>query len=243
MDPIRIAIWSGPRNISTALMRSWDSRGDAYVTDEPLYSYYLKYTGLEHPARNEILATQNPDWRQVVDWLQGPVPGGYAIWYQKHMAHHLVGDLPLDWIESLSNCLLIRDPAEVLLSYLKKNGEVTAAALGFMQQQQLFDTIRTATGDIPPVIDARDILQAPERILTALCERLDIEFTSKMLTWEPGLRKTDGVWAPHWYDAVAKSTGWQKYSPKAEKIPEEFMPIYRECKDYYNYLYSHRIRP
>ena len=236
-------MWSGPRNLSTALMRSWDSRGDTYVTDEPLYSYYLTQTDLEHPGRDEILATHDPDWRLVVDYLQGPVPGGHPIWYQKHLAHHLVGDISMDWIENLSNCILIRDPAEVLVSYLKINSEATVEGLGFIQQQKLFDALTASMGHHPPVLDARDLLLAPEQMLSALCERLQVQFTPKMLTWKPGLRPTDGVWARHWYDAVSRSTGWQKYRPKSEPVPEAFVSLYEECKSYYDYLFSHRIKP
>ena len=204
--PRRIAMWSGPRNISTALMRSWDSRADTYVTDEPLYAHYLASTGADHPAREQILEAQSPDWRRVVDWLTGPIPEGRTIWYQKHMGHHLTPEVEHDWILELTNCFLIREPREMITSYIKIVPEPTPHDLALPQQVELFERIERETGTAPPVIDSRDVLEDPERILTLLCDALGLTFDRAMLAWEPGLRPTDGVWAPHWYDSVARTT-------------------------------------
>ncbi len=179
--PLRIAMWCGPRNISTAMMRAWENRGDCAVTDEPLYAAFLAATGIDHPARDEVIAAGETDVRKVVASLLGPVPGGKPVWYQKHMAHHLLPATPRDWIPALANLLLIRDPAEVVASYIKSRANVTPEDIGLPQQAELYDEIAAATGTPPPVIDAGEFLRAPEAHLRALCELLGIEFTARML--------------------------------------------------------------
>jgi len=241
-SPIRIAMWSGPRNISTAMMRSFEARGDSYVTDEPLYSHYLYETGTDHPMRDEIIATYDYDWHEVVDWISGPVPNGKKIWYQKHMAHHLLPHIERTWIKSFQNCFLIREPKEVLLSYNKKRETVNLEDLGYRQQTELFDFLKTSAGKSPAVIDSRDLLENPRKILTLLCENVGIEFTEEMLEWKPGLRDTDGIWAKHWYDSVEESTGFGKYQPKSEELPPEFDSLLEECRKYYKKLWEVRIR-
>jgi hypothetical protein len=206
-DGVRLAVWSGPRNISTALMRSWENRPDTRVVDEPLYAYYLSETGLNHPARDEVIAAGDPDWRSVVARLTAPVEG---VCYQKHMTHHLIPQLPRDWIASLTNVLLIRDPAEVVASYVRSRSDVVAEDIGLVQQSELFDQL----GGAVPVVDARDFLQDPEAYLRWLCGYAGVEFTDRMLEWPPGPRDSDGVWAPHWYDAVIASTGFAPYRPR-----------------------------
>lgn len=238
---LRIAMWSGPRNISTALMRSWESRPSTYVTDEPLYAHYLRHTGADHPARELILREQENDWRRVVAWLTGPIPEGRALWYQKHMGHHLTPDVGRDWILELTNCFLIREPSEMITSYIKIVPEPTPHDLALPQQAELFETIEKETGVSPPVIDSRDVLQEPERILTLLCRSLGLAFDPAMLSWELGLRPTDGVWAPHWYDSVARTTTFGPYRQKSETVPAELEAVRRECDEYYDLLYSRRL--
>ncbi len=234
-------MWSGPRNISTALMRSWDSRPGTYVTDEPLYAHYLHATGTAHPARELVLADQERDWRRVVEWLTGPIPEGNTVWYQKHMAHHLTPDVERDWIHQLSNCFLIREPREMITSYIKIVPDPTPYDLALPQQVELFEAIRSTEGKAPPVIDSRDVLEDPERILTLLCHELGVDYDAAMLEWPKGLRPTDGVWAPHWYAAVAETTTFGPYRPKEEDVPEDLEPVRRECEDYYQLLHRHRL--
>jgi hypothetical protein len=245
-DPVtavRIAMWSGPRNISTALLRSWGSRPDTYVCDEPLYAHYLKATGIEHPGRDEVMAAHETDWRAVVTWLTGPIPEGRAIFYQKQMAHHLLPEIDRGWIGSLRNAFLIRDPAEMLASLARVLPEPRLEDTGLPQQWELFESILGATGTAPPVIDSRDVLQDPKGMLRRLCRALDVPFTDAMLSWEPGPRPTDGVWAGHWYGKVLASTRFQAYRPKPEPLPARLEPLHASCRTYYRRLYTHRLTP
>jgi Sulfotransferase domain len=239
---LRIAMWSGPRNISTALMRAWGSRPDTFVTDEPLYAHYLQTSGAHHPVRDEILASQESDWRRVVAWLTGDIPGGRAVWYQKHMGHHLTPGMDRDWIQGLTNCFLIREPREMITSYIKIVPRPTPHDLALPQQVELFESIRAASGGTPPVIDSRDVLENPRRLLELLCAAVGVDFMPAMLSWEPGLRETDGVWAPHWYGSVARTTTFGTYRSKDEEVPSELRGVLRECDEYYELLHCHRLR-
>lgn len=239
--PVRIAMWSGPRNISTALMRSWGNRPDTFVCDEPFYAHYLRETGVGHPGAEEVLASQENDWRKVADWLTGEVPEGKTIFYQKHMAHHLLPHMAGDWLLRLSNALLIRDPREMLTSLLKVTPDASVADTGLLQQWELFEKLREEKGQAPPVIDSRDVLENPRGILEKLCEALGVPFLEEMLSWPPGRRATDGVWAKYWYEAVEQSTGFSPYRPKADEVPPGKTDIYEACERYYKKLYAHRI--
>jgi hypothetical protein len=241
-DPVTLAMWSGPRNISTALLRSWGSRADTHVTDEPLYAHYLQTTGIEHPAREEIIDTYEADWREVVAWLTGPVPDGRRIWYQKHMTHHMIPEVGRDWMLGITNCFLIREPGAVILSYSKVRPDPTPEDLGLPQQTELFDFVRDRTGEIPPVIDSLDVLEDPERILGRLCEAVGVPFDPAMLSWAPGPRPTDGVWARHWYANVERSTGFGPPRPRTEPIPERFRKLHEICRKHYERLARHRLR-
>lgn len=213
---LRIAMWSGPRNISTAMMRAWENRGDCHVSDEPLYAHYLAATGLDHPGRDAVIAAGDTDWRRVVAALGGPAPGGQPLWYQKHMSHHLLPGMDHDWIHALRNVFLVRDPAEVVASYLKSRASVTPLDLGVPQEERLFEELCDRHGAAPPVIDAGEFLKAPEAHLRALCALLGIDFSPRMLAWPAGPRASDGVWAPHWYHAVWQSTGFEP--PRAREV-------------------------
>ncbi len=147
--PVRIAVWSGPRNISTAMMRAWENRGDCAVSDEPLYAAYLAATGLDHPAREEVIAAGETDPDRVVASLLGPVPDAQPIWYQKHMSHHLLPGMAHEWIHALANVLLIRDPGEVVASYVKSRATVTPEDIGLPQQVVLFDELADRAGIHP----------------------------------------------------------------------------------------------
>lgn len=242
-SPYRLALWSGPRNISTALMRSWENRPDTAVCDEPLYAYYLQQTGLDHPGRDEILAHHEPDAARVIAFLTGPVPGGKAIFYQKHMAHHLVDGLPLDWLDDLQHGFLLREPRAMLTSLLQVLPEAALSETGLPQQVDLFDRVRAATGRTPPVIDARDVLEAPEPMLRALCAAFGVPFQPAMLHWPPGPRSTDGIWAKHWYARVEQSTGFAPYRPKPDAVPDDRRELLAACRELYEYLYRFRLSP
>src|SRR5438309_6644561 len=162
---VRIAMWSGPRNISTAMMRTWGNRSDTVVIDEPFYAYYLKATGKNHPGAADVIAASETDSCKIVGQLTGPIPSNQRIFFQKQMTHHLLPEIDREWIVALTNCFLIRDPREVILSYIKKNPDPTLEDLGFVQQCGIFDFARERTDAAPPVVDAKDILENPEKIL------------------------------------------------------------------------------
>jgi len=242
MSELRLAMWSGPRNISTALLRSWGARADTFVCDEPLYAHYLQHTGLPHPGADLVMRRHETDWRKVVAWLTGPIPQGRPIFYQKHMAHHLLPDIERDWLDRLTHCFLIRDPREMLPSLLKKYPEARSVEhTGLPQQVALFEAARRRTGATPAVIDARDVLENPEGLLRRLCAVVGAAFTPRMLSWAPGRRETDGVWAAHWYDAVEKSTGFQPYASKHEPAPADCRALLDACMAYYEPLHAQRL--
>lgn len=240
---LRLAMWSGPRNISTAMMRSWGNRPDTFVCDEPFYAHYLQATGLPHPAAQEVIAAGETDWRQVVEWLTGPVPRGRRLFYQKHMTHHLLPHIGREWFGRLRHCFLLREPEAVLTSYLRKHHSPTAEDLGYPQQREIFLQVAEMTGVAPPVLETRSFLQDPEGHLRALCHWLGVDFLPEMLRWEPGLRETDGVWARHWYGEVENSTGFKPFREKGEPVPEEFRDLVQQCRLIYEELLPHRLKP
>ena len=232
---IRLAAWSGPRNISTALMRAWENRPDTRVVDEPLYGFYLDRTQLDHPGRDEVIADMGPDWQPVVADLTGS-DGPERVYYQKHMAHHLIPELTREWIGELTNILLIRDPAEVVASYTRERTNVVATDIGLVQQAEMFDQL----GGLP-VIDAADFLQNPEGYLRWMCEHVGIDFTDAMLHWPSGPRDSDGIWAKYWYDAVIASTGFTPYRPREVSLTGAALAAAEESRPYYERLHAHRI--
>lgn len=239
---IRIAMWSGPRNISTAMMRAWENRADCAVWDEPFYGNYLQVTGITHPHAAEIMAQTECDWRKVAAACSGAqVPGGTNIHYQKHMTKHMLGHIDLGWFKDLRHAFLIRSPAEVLASYHDKLEFPTADDVGFARQAELFDRVCDASGQSPPVIDARDVLENPEGILRALCAALDVPFDAAMLSWPAGKRDSDGAWAPYWYQNVEKSTGFASPGP-ARPLAPSLSPLATACQPHYERLHALRLR-
>jgi hypothetical protein len=234
---VRLACWSGPRTISTATMRAWENRPDTKVLDEPLYAWYLAHTGLDHPGREAVITAGETDWRRVVDSLTRPWPDGPALQYQKHMAQHLVPDLPREWIGSLRNVLLIRDPAEVVSSYLRSRATVTPDDIGVLQQLEL----RAQLGSEVPVIDVADFLRDPEGHLRWLCAYVDVPFTDAMLSWPAGPRPSDGVWAPYWYDAVLRSTGFEVPRPPRIELTPEGEEVVAATRPAYERLHAARL--
>jgi Sulfotransferase domain len=239
---IRIAMWSGPRNISTAMMRSFGNRDDTSVIDEPFYAAYLAGTGRNHPMRAESMASQPTDWRSVVATVLGPAPSDRPIFYQKHMTHHMLPDFGRDWIGKCRNAFLIRAPEAVLSSWTKKHDEVSLADIGAVQQRELFEREADRLGHAPPVIAADDVLADPRRALSALCAALDIAFSEKMLQWPAGPRDTDGVWAAVWYDAVIRSTGFSPPKQKEEIVlPDALQRIADDARPHYEALAKWKI--
>ncbi|MFN2509263.1 MAG: HAD family hydrolase [Chthoniobacterales bacterium] len=238
---IRIAMWSGPRNISTAMMRAWGNRPDTFVVDEPFYACYLRKTGTDHPGREEVIANGETDWRKVIAQLTGDVPQGKPIFYQKQMTHHLLPEISRRWLHDVTNCFLIRDPSEVITSYMKKNHDPTLEDLGFVQQEEIFDFLCSETDAIPPVIDAHDVQENPARTLRLLCEAAKVKFSESMLSWPAGLRETDGIWAKHWYAEVEKSTGFQPPKRKREEVPERLRDVYARSLQIFERLREHRL--
>ncbi len=239
--PRRIAMWSGPRNISTAMMRAWENRPDTAVWDEPFYAYYLAATGLAHPMAADVIAAGETDWRKVAAAALGPVPDGRPVFYQKHMTHHQLAEIDRAWLDGVESCFLIRDPREVLASYAAKRTEVTLDDIGMRQQAEIFDTVVARTGRVPPVLDARDVLRDPKGLLTLLCAVLDLPFSDAMLSWPPGRRASDGVWAAHWYTAVEASTGFAPYRPREVALDDALDALAEASLPHYHRLYAHRL--
>lgn len=224
------------------MMRSWGNRDDTFVCDEPFYAYYLQATGIQtHPGREEILAGHETDWRKVVDWLTGPVPEGKPVFYQKQMAHHLLPDIEFDWVHQLTNCVLIREPREMLTSLIQFLPDPTLEETGLPQQWRLFEEFSGRAEKPIPVLDAKDVLDNPERLLRLLCTAVGVEFTEQMLSWPPGLRPTDGAWAPYWYDKVAETTSFGSYQPKPDQVPAPLQPLLEKSEAIYAKLYEHRL--
>ncbi len=231
-------MWSGPRNISTAMMRSFGNRPDCTVVDEPFYAAYLSQSGIVHPMREEILASQNTDWRIVAEELCRPAPVDRPIRYQKHMTHHMLPEFGRDWIAACTNVFLIRHPSRVLASYFKKRTAVSLGDIGFVQQIELYELASRLSDQPPPVIDADDLLADPQGMLQALCEAVSIPFDTAMLSWPPGGRTTDGVWAAHWYDSVNRSTQFEDArarpvisEPELLEIEAQVLPLYKKMKE------------
>lgn len=241
MSTVRIAMWSGPRNISTAMMRSFENRADCTVVDEPFYAAYLAETGLDHPMRDEVLAAQPIDWRAVADGLAAA--DGVLV-YEKHMAHHMLPGFGLDWVKGCRNAFLIRDPSEVLASYVAKRGEVTLDDIGVVQQRAIFEREADRLGRAPPVVRGADVTADPRGTLGRLCDGLGIPFSEAMLTWPAGARGSDGVWAPAWYDSVWKSTGFAAPERTAyPALPDDLKRIAEAARPHYEAMLAHRLSP
>ena len=234
-------MWSGPRNLSTAMMRSFGSRADTVVTDEPFYGAYLKDSGADQPIREEVIASMDCDWASIARTLSGPASA--PVWYQKHMAHHMVGPFAYDDLPGFRHAFLIRDPARVIASYANKRVTVTLADLGFENQLAYFEREADRLGHAPPVIDSADVLAEPEGMLRLLCSALDIPWDAAMLTWEAGRRATDGIWASHWYERVEASTGFGPVEESGPVISDSSADVLAACQPYFDRLKAHAIRP
>lgn len=244
---VRIAMWSGPRNISTAMMRAFENRPDTVVWDEPFYAAELAATGRHHPMRAEVIAAGEADPERVVARLLGPIDDpdkpNARVFYQKHMTHHMIPAFRRDWITRVTNAFLIRDPGQVLASYTRKWSEASLEDIGFPQQLAIFESVADKLGKPPPVIDSNNVLSDPRGTLGALCRACGIAFSDRMLTWPPGPRKSDGVWAPVWYDRVMKSTGFVAPKDHVPLLPARLQRIADAAQPIYDRLAAYRINP
>ncbi len=234
--PRRVAMWSGPRNLSTAMMYAFAARGDCAVWDEPFYAAYLDATGLDHPMRDQIIATHEPDPDVIAATCKGPVPQSQSLFYQKHMTLHMIPDFDRRWMRACTNVFLIRHPARVVASYAKKRQGATLDDIGFVQQAELFDEVAGWSGTPPLVIDSDDIRADPEGMLRKLCAAINVSFTRKMLHWPAGGNAADGVWAPHWYAAVHRSTGFDGAEGPLPDLGGAYNDLAAQAMPYYERL-------
>lgn len=239
MHTKRICLWSSPRNISTAMMYSFAQRPDAIVFDEPLYAHYLRVTGIDHPGKEEVLASQENDGEKVVQQI---ILGEYdkPVAFFKQMTHHLV-ELNEDFLGKVCNILFIRDPKQIISSYAQVRPNVAMHDIGMEKQWNLFNSLKEKNYHCI-VVDSNEILKAPEKVLCSLCDALEILFYKEMLHWEAGSKKEDGVWAKHWYENVHRSTGFEKQKTSDRALPEYLEPLCNESKKYYDLLYQHSIK-
>ena len=237
---VNIAMWSGPRNISTAMMYSFGNRADCVAWDEPFYAFSLVNHGNDHPMRGEIIAGNESDWGKLV--AKCTSPAARPLFYQKHMTHHMLPGFDRAWIHKLSNAFLIRAPERVLASYTRKWADVSLRDIGFVEQAEIFDAVAQRRGVAPPVVDADDILKNPRGLLAALCTGLDISFDEAMLKWPKGPKAFDGVWAPHWYNAAWESTGFAAQPEKAIALPAALKKIADAAQEPYRRLNSFALR-
>ena len=235
-------MWSGPRNISTALMRSFGARRDCFVSDEPFYGCFLRDTGADHPMAADVIAAMDCDWHSVAQTLAGDPPDGQPLWYQKHMTHHMTGPVQPDDLAGVHHAFLIREPARMIASYLGMRETVSADDLGYHTQRALFERIADQQGFASPVVDSADVLREPARVLEALCGALGIGWDPAMLAWQPGRRPTDGVWAPHWYNRVEATTGFAAADDSPVTLPPETADLLAECREHYQALRAHALR-
>ena len=240
-DIIRIAMWSGPRNLSTTMMRSFGARADTVCVDEPFYAAWLTAAGEVHPMQEEILATQSTDPAVVAGEMLAPLPPGKTLHYQKQMTHHMLERFPLDWVSGVRHAFLVRHPGRVIPSYMRKMDTLSLEAIGVPQQERLYREITERTGTPPPVVDSDRILENPPEMLERLCNALGIDWDPVMLHWTPGPKPEDGAWAPHWYDAVWKSSGFGSPPGPRPVLEGAAADIEKEALASYERLLKHHV--
>ncbi len=238
----RICMWSGTQNLATAMMRAWGNRDDTAVWDEPFYAHYLLSTGVIHPGAEEVIRYHETDWRKVVSRLQGPIPPGKSILYQKHMAHHLLPHIDRSWLEHADHVFLIRDPYEMFVFLQRFVPNLRLEDTGLIHQCELFRTLAEQYGRKPLVLDAIDVLENPREMLQLLCHKLDLPFTEEMLSWQPGTRESDGIWGKYWYGAVCQATTFETYRPPSTSVPRTMLPLLYRAQELYDQLHPHRLQ-
>jgi hypothetical protein len=223
------------------MMRSFGSRADTVVSDEPFYGCFLKTSGADHPMRDEVIAAMDCDWRSVMASLRGPTRDGSPVWYQKHMWHHMAGPIGYDDFAGFTHAFLIREPERMIASYLRKREAAHFEDFGLERQAEFFDRESDRLGQAPPVIDANDVLADPQGVLSKLCAGLGIACDQAMLSWAAGRRATDGVWSAHWYGAVEASTGFGPPETEPVNLPDDARRLADRCRPYYEHLAAHRL--
>lgn len=234
-----LAMWSGPRNLSTAMMRAWENRADTEVVDEPFYAAYLQRSGVVHPMQEAIIASQPTDITAVM--MQCTTPSVSGFFYQKHMTHHMLDEYPLDWLAQVQHCFLLRDPREVLLSYAQKREAATLEDIGVPQQQRLYRWVKANLAQAPLVVDAKDFLHQPQAYLEAMCAHVGVTFDPAMLSWPVGRRESDGVWAEHWYDSVWQSTGFGQWRARTGELGADLKTVHQAADEIYRELWADRL--
>ena len=237
----RIAMWSGPRNISTAMMRSFGSRRDTVCFDEPFYAWYLKKTMVEHPLRDEIIDHHISEWEAVVDQILGPIPGGKEFYFLKTQPQQMMPEVSRKWFSDVEHFFLIRDPEMIVRSYAASRTDFVAGELGIKMLREIFDEVTALNGKPPPVVSSEDILADPRKTLMRLCEHMDMPFDEAMLSWKPGSHLEDGIWGPHWYRSVLKSTGFGAPSNSPHPLPEKFEYMLPELQAHYEVMLKHKL--
>lgn len=236
-----ICMWSGPRNLSTAMMRSFGARADCHVLDEPFFAPFLKVSGKDHPGRAETLAAHETDPHKVAIACATSTSDGSLYHFQKHMPHHMLPNFPIEWARGGSHFFLIRHPARVICSYVKGREVFDIEDLGFAPQRRLFDTLSEITGKVPPIVDCDDILRAPDIMLPRLCGALGLPWDNAMLSWKAGPRETDGAWAPYWYGSVELSVGFSAPPKQLPEVPLQYREDYDACMADYTALAAGRL--
>ncbi len=239
---MRIAMWSGPSNLSTALMYSFGARSDCAIWDEPFYAPFLLASGRQDPMREEILATEETDPIKVAARCLGPIPGRKKHFYQKHMPHHMVEGMPREWLFDVTNVFLIRHPARVIVSYAKKRENPTHHDIGFESQAALFYAVTAMNGRPPLVIDSTDIRANPAAMVEKLCAAIGLAYDPAMLSWPAGGSSYDGSWAPHWYGDVWKSTGFAPPEGTLPEVPDHLQSLLDNALPYYEKLAEQAIK-
>jgi hypothetical protein len=242
MTNIKINMWSGPRNISTAIMYSFAQRSDTHVVDEPFYAHYLLQSGAEHPGRSKVLESQPKDPSVVMQSLMAAGTNSDVL-FIKNMAHHMIemDDVLEQIFKEFTPVFLIRDPKDMLLSLDRSLPDPSLFDTGYQQLLDLFEAAENSTLPLT-VLDSEELLKDPEFVLSALCEQIGIPFEDSMLSWQAGPIPEDGIWAEYWYDKVHRSTGFNPYTPKSEDLPDRLQPIYERCKSIYDRLFAHAIK-
>ena len=238
---VHVCMWSGPRNLSTAMMRSFSSRADTCVSDEPFYGAYLRETGDPQPMADAVMASMDCDWHSVAAALRGPGPDGSAVWYQKHMSHHMEGPVSIGDLPDARHAFLIRDPRRVAASYAAKRSAIRPEHLGTARQLTYFRAVADRTGVVPPVIDSDDVLRDPDRVLRVLCAALGLAWDPAMLEWGLGPHPRDGVWGAHWYDKVNTSTGFGSPPDALPSLAPDYAEVAAQCMNDYLELREHAV--
>jgi hypothetical protein len=233
-------MWSGPRNISTAMMYAFANRADCEAWDEPFYGFSLKAKGNDHPMRDEIMAAMETDWDKLV--VKCTTPSPKPLLYQKHMTHHMLPGYDRSFINRMTNAFLIRSPERVLLSYAQKWADVDLDAIGFVQQAEIFDQVAQKLGHAPPVVDSDDVTNNPRAVLSKLCIACGVDFDEAMLAWPKGPKSCDGVWAPHWYNIAWQSVGFATTTQKDVALPPQLQHIADLARPSYERLKAHTIK-